>query len=164
MTSHNGLASGESMECCSISLHNYIETRYEDNHIMDIFINDKIQKCNDCLLPMTYNTIYYIIIICRNRKSGWMPHKWKTKMVCNLHFPKGTTSEFGIEGHIRRENLTSFLAGWKTSYYWHRRCANPRPPAHPGFKTSKESHALLVRPSGSKMGPIWLLKPQGPHE
>ena len=35
-------------------------------------------------------------------------------MVCNLHFPTGTTYfrfflEFGIEGHFRRENLVSWL-------------------------------------------------------
>ena len=35
-----------------------------------------------------------IIIICRNRHSylrSWMPHKRETQMVCNLHFPTGTT-------------------------------------------------------------------------
>ena len=48
-----------------------------------------------------------------------MPHKRETQMVCNLHFPTGdylfqNFLEFGIEGHFRRENLTSFLVGWKT--------------------------------------------------
>ena len=60
-----------------------------------------------------------IIIICRNRhsyKRGWMPHKREAQMVCNLNFPTGTTYfrivfEFGIEGHFRRENLTSSLVG-----------------------------------------------------
>ena len=37
-------------------------------------------------------------------------------MVCNLHFPTGDYLfqiflEFGIEGHFRREKLTSFLVG-----------------------------------------------------
>ena len=39
-------------------------------------------------------------------------------MVCNLHSPHRDyivpNLEFGIEGHFRRENLTSFLVGWKT--------------------------------------------------
>ena len=64
---------------------------------------------------LTYREII-IIIICRNRhsfKRGWIPHKRETLMVCNLHFPTGTTYFiiFGIEGHFRRENPTSFLVG-----------------------------------------------------
>ena len=38
--------------------------------------------------------------------------------------------------------------GWtkNSPYYCPGRGANPRPPAHPDFITSKESHTLLVRP------------------
>ena len=38
--------------------------------------------------------------------------------------------------------------GWmkNSPYYYPGRGANPRPPAHPDFITSKESHTLLVRP------------------
>ena len=38
--------------------------------------------------------------------------------------------------------------GWmkNSPYYFPGRDANPRPPAHPDFIISKESHALLVRP------------------
>ena len=38
--------------------------------------------------------------------------------------------------------------GWmkNSPYYFPGRGANPRPPAHPDFITSKESHTLLVRP------------------
>ena len=81
-----------------------------------------------------------------------MPHKRETQMVCNLHFPTGTTYfrfllEFGIEGYFRRENLTSFLVGWKTLLTIAPAGERtPRPPAHPDFMTSKESHTLLVRP------------------
>ena len=52
------------------------------------------------------------------------------------------------------ENVTNFayafyqFPGWLKNYpyYCPGRGANPRPPAHPDFITSKESHALLVRP------------------
>ena len=38
--------------------------------------------------------------------------------------------------------------GWmkNSPYYCAGRCANPRPPAHPDFITSKVSHTLRVRP------------------
>ena len=40
-----------------------------------------------------------------------MPHKREMQMVCNVYFTMGTNLEFGIEGHFRRANLTSFLVG-----------------------------------------------------
>ena len=47
----------------------------------------------------------YIFCIIINM-AGWL--------ISNIHFPTGATSTFLIEGHFRRENLTSFLVGWKT--------------------------------------------------
>ena len=42
-------------------------------------------------------------------------------------------------------------------YYCPGRGANPRPPAHPDFITSKESHALLVRPQGGGWRYIYII-------
>ena len=48
-------------------------------------------------------------------KRGGGGHKREAQMVCST-FPRGRLMylEFGIEGYFGRENLTSFLAGWKT--------------------------------------------------
>ena len=77
-----------------------------------------------------------------------MPHRRETQMVCNLHFPTGTT-------YFRIWNIRAFLE--RTPYQFPGRMknspchcpgqhANQRPPAHPDFLTNKESHTLLVRP------------------
>ena len=62
-------------------------------------------------------------------------------MVCSLHFSTGTTSKFRIEGHFRRSKPYSFeFLAEKLSLLLARPvCESPRPPTHPGFKTSKES-------------------------
>ena len=65
-----------------------------------------------------------------------MPHKRETQMVCNLHFPKGMTSEF----RIGRENFTMRFPGRMKNLLL------GREPTHPSFITSKESHTLPVRP------------------
>ena len=105
---------------------------------------------------LTYREII-IIIICRNRhsfKRGWIPHKRETLMVCNLHFPTGTTYfNFFYNFWNRRafqERKPYQFPGWmkNSPYDCPGRGANPRPPAHPDFITSKESHTLLVRPWG----------------
>ena len=55
--------------------------------------------------------------------------------------------EFGIEGHFRREDLRVLPVSWvdeNSPYYFPGRGANPRPPAHLDFITTKESHTLLA--------------------
>ena len=82
--------------------------------------------------------VILIIIICRNRHRlrGWMLRKRETHMVCNLHFPTGTTyfKFFRIWNrrsfHVRKPYQ---FPGWMkhSPYYCPGRGASPRPPRTP---------------------------------
>ena len=85
-----------------------------------------------------------------------MPHKRETQMVCNLHFPTGTRYLRFFRIWNRRafqERKPYQFPGWmkNSPCYFPGRGANPRPPSHPDFMRSKESHTLLVRPKGGSL-------------
>ena len=77
-----------------------------------------------------------------------MPHKRKTQMVCNL--PRGLrSSEFriwNIRAFQKRKTLpVSWLDEKLSLLYCPGRGANPRPPAHPDFITSKHENMPWVK-------------------
>ena len=67
-------------------------------------------------------------------------------MVCNLHFPTGT-SEFRIWNRRALQKRKPYQSPGRMTnslYYCPGWGANPRPPAHPDFMAGKESHTLFV--------------------
>ena len=103
-----------------------------------------------------------------------MAHKRETQMVCNLHFTTYFRLFWIWNRRAFQERKPYKFPGWmqNSPYYYPGRGANPRPPAHPDFITSKESHALLVRPYGGVYlhnvpslctMPGWIINRQRPH-
>ena len=100
------------------------------------------------------SVIIIIIIICRNRHSFNVAGcliRGRRRWSVTYTSPRGPRiSEFFRIWNRRafQERKPYQFPGWmkNSPYYCPGRGANPRPPAHPDFITSKESHTLLVRP------------------
>ena len=89
-----------------------------------------------CLGPSKYHTLAYVDRR-TNRGAPIIFLNILSYVVPNLEY-KGISGEKPLPVSWLDEKLSLL--------YCPGRGANPRPPAHPDFITSKESHTLLVRP------------------